>query len=148
MRRVLGVLDDGGAPLEPQPGQLDLDALVERFRAAGLPVVTDGLDTTIPADPGIQLTVYRIVQEALTNTLRYARGTPQAELTIRRDATGVQIEVVDHGPRLPLVTSQGSGHGLVGMAERAQAYGGHVSSGPWQDGWRVRVDLPWEEPDA
>ena len=148
MRRVLGVLDDGGAPLEPQPGGLDLDALVERFRAAGLPVVTDGLDTPLPADPGIQLTVYRIVQEALTNTLRYAPGTPQAELTIRRDATGVQIEVVDHGPRLPVVTSEGSGRGLVGMAERTQAYGGQVTSGPWRDGWRVRVVLPWEDPDT
>ena len=148
MRRVLGVLDDGGVPLEPQPGRPDLDALVERFRAAGLPVVTDGLDAPLPADPGIQLTVYRIVQEALTNTLRYAPGTPQAELTIRRDAAGVQVEIVDHGPRLPVVTSEGSGRGLVGMAERAQAYGGQVTSGPWQDGWRVHVILPWEEPDT
>lgn len=148
MRRVLGVLDDGGAPLEPQPGQLDLEILVERFRAAGLPVVTDGLGAALPADPGIQLTVYRVVQEALTNTLRYAPGTPRAELTIRRNPTGVQIEVVDHGPRLPLAPSPGSGRGLVGMAERAQAYGGSVSSGPWGDGWRVLVDLPWEEPQA
>lgn len=148
MRRALGVLDDGGAPLEPQPGRLDLDALVERFRAAGLPVVTDGLGAALPADPGIQLTVYRIVQEALTNTLRYAPGTPRAELTICRDVAGVRIEVIDHGPRLPLATSGGSGRGLVGMAERAQAYGGSVSSGPSQDGWRVRVDLPWQEPDA
>jgi signal transduction histidine kinase len=148
MRRVLGVLDDGGAPLKPQPGRLDLDALLERFRAAGLPVVAAGLDAPIPADPGLQLTVYRIVQEALTNTLRYAPGTPQAELTIRRDASAVHIEVVDHGPRLPLDASEGSGRGLVGMTERAQAYGGQVSSGPWRDGWRVLVDLPWTGPDA
>ncbi len=147
MRRVLGVLDDGGAPREPQPGRLDLDALIERFRAAGLPVVAQGLDAPLPADPGIQLTVYRIVQEALTNTLRYAPDTEQAELTIRRGAAGVQIEVIDHGPREPVVASQGSGRGLVGMAERAQAYGGQVTSGPHRDGWRVHVVLPWEEPD-
>ena len=122
--------------------------MLERFRAAGLPVVATGLDAAIPADPGIQLTVYRIVQEALTNTLRYAPGTPQAELTIRRDRVGVHIEVVDHGPRLPLAASEGSGRGLVGMTERAQAYGGQVSSGPWRDGWRVLVDLPWTGPDA
>ena len=99
-------------------------------------------------DDALAHTVYRIVQEALTNTLRYAPGTPQAELTIRRDAAGVQVEIVDHGPRLPVVTSEGSGRGLVGMAERAQAYGGQVTSGPWQDGWRVHVILPWEEPDT
>jgi signal transduction histidine kinase len=148
MRRVLGVLNEGDAPLEPQPGSPGLDALVERFRAAGVPVVADGLHTELPADAGFQLTVYRVVQEALTNTLRHAPGTPSAELTIHRDAAGVRIEVTDHGPRLPLVTSEGSHRGLVGMAERVQAYGGHVSSGPWQDGWRVRVTLPWEEPDS
>ncbi len=145
MRRVLGVLDDGDAPLEPQPGGIDLDALVERFGTAGLPVVTEGLNAPLPDDPGLQLTIYRIAQEALTNTLRYAPGTPQAELSITRDSTGVQVEVVDHGPRLPVVASGGSGRGLVGMSERAQAYGGSVSSGPWNDGWRVRAVLPWKE---
>ena len=145
MRRVLGVLDDGDAPLTPQPGGPDLTVLVERFRAAGLPVATEGLDTPLPADPGIQLTVYRIVQEALTNTLRYAPGTPQAELAIRRDPAGIEVEVVDHGPRLPVTDSGGSGRGLVGMSERAQAYGGRVSGGPWQDGWRVHAMLPWED---
>lgn len=145
MRRVLGVLDDGGAPFEPQPGGIDLDTLVERVRAAGLPVVTDGLDTPLPDDPGLQLTVYRIAQEALTNTLRYAPGTPQAELSISRDSTGVEVEVVDHGPRLPVVAAGGSGRGLVGMSERAQVYSGNVSSGPWHDGWRVLAALPWQE---
>ena len=57
----------------------------------------------------------------------------------------MQVEVVDHGPRLPVVASGGSGRGLVGMSERAQAYGGSVSSGPWNDGWRVRAVLPWKE---
>lgn len=145
MRRVLGVLDDGGPPFEPQPGGIDLATLVERFRAAGLPTVTEGLDTPLPDDPGLQLAVYRIAQEALTNTLRYAPGTPQAELSIRRDDTGVQVEVVDHGPRLPVVSAVGTGRGLVGMSERAQVYGGNVSSGPWRDGWRVLAVLPWQE---
>ncbi len=145
MRRILGVLHDGDAPLKPQPGSPDLESLVERFRTAGVPVVTHGLDTDLPADTGLQLTVYRVAQEALTNTLRHAPGTPRAELTIRRDAAGVEIEVIDLGPRQPLVAAQGSRRGLVGMAERVQAYGGQVSSGPWGEGWRVHVMLPWEE---
>ena len=144
MRRVLGVLDDGGAPFEPQPGRLDLDALVEGFRAAGVPVVTDGLGTPLPEDPGLQLTVFRVVQEALTNTLRYAPGTPRAELSIRQEATGFEVEVVDQGPRLPVTQGTGSGRGLIGMSERARVYGGSVSSGPWRGGWRVHAVLPWE----
>jgi len=144
MRRVLGVLDEGGAPLEPQPGRPDLDALVERFRAAGVPVVTDGLGTPLPEDPGIQLTVYRVVQEALTNTLRHAPGTPRAELSIRRDAQAIEVEVVDHGPRLPVTEPEGSGRGLIGMSERARVYGGSISSGPSRGGWRVHAVLPWE----
>ncbi len=147
MRRVLGVLDDGGAPLEPQPGRLDLDALVERFRAAGLPVVAEGLDTPLPADPGLQLTVFRLVQEALTNTLRHAPGTPRAELSIRRDAQGFEVEVVDDGPRHAVTEPEGSGRGLIGMSERARVYGGSVTSGPWRGGWRVRAVLPWETED-
>ncbi len=147
MRRVLGVLDDGGAPLEPQPGRPDLDTLVERFRAAGVPVVTDGLGTPVPEDAGLQLTVYRVVQEALTNTLRYAPGTPRAELSIRRDATGLEVEVVDQGPRLPVRPNEGSGRGLIGMSERVRVYGGTISSGPWQGGWRVHAVLPWEGED-
>jgi signal transduction histidine kinase len=146
MRRVLGVLAEGEAPMEPQPGGPGLDALVDRFRAAGLPVVDHGLQTELPADAGFQLTVYRVIQEALTNTLRHAPGTPSAELTISRDASAVQIEVVDHGPRLPVDSTPGSGRGLVGMAERVQVYGGSVVRGPWRDGWRVKVILPWPEP--
>ncbi len=148
MRRILGVLTDGTAPLDPQPGSLDLLTLVERFRTAGLPVDARGLDTELPADAGFQLTAYRVVQEALTNTLRHAPGTPGADLAISRDATGVRIEVIDHGARLPQATSEGSQRGLVGMAERVQAYSGTVSAGPWDDGWRVLVLLPWEEGGA
>ena len=147
MRRVLGVLDDGGAPLEPQPGRLDLDVLVERFRAAGVPVVTDGLSTPLPQDPGLQLTVYRVVQEALTNTLRYAPGTQRAELSIHRDERGFEIEVVDLGAGRPVTDPAGTGRGLIGMAERAGVYGGTVTSGPFRGGWRVHAVLPWEAED-
>lgn len=148
MRRVLGVLGEGTAPLEPQPGAPGLQELVERFRTAGLPVHAEGLTTSLPTDTGFQLTVYRVVQEALTNTLRHAPGTPHAELTIRSDADSVIIEVIDHGARVPATRAAGSGHGLVGMAERAQVYGGSVTSGPWADGWRVRVVLPWPGADT
>ena len=58
----------------------------------------------------------------------------------------MRIEVVDHGPRLPAGGTEGSHRGLVGMAERVQVYGGSVVRGPWRDGWRVKVILPWQEP--
>jgi signal transduction histidine kinase len=141
MRRVLGVLDSD-APLEP-PGSQDLGDLVERFRTAGLPVRVEGLTTELPPDTGLALAVYRIVQEALTNSLRYARGTSSVDVKLGRDAGAVRVEVVDHGTRLPVADSGGAGRGLIGMAERAAVFGGTVDAGPWNDGWRVRAELPW-----
>jgi signal transduction histidine kinase len=148
MRRVLGVLSEGDAPLEPQPGGPGLETLVERFRAAGLPVVAEGLGTPLPPDTGFQLTVYRVVQEALTNALRHAPGTPRVDLTISRDAGAITIRVVDQGARVPATQGGGTGHGLVGMAERVQVFGGTVTSGPWADGWRVVAVLPWTQADS
>ncbi|WP_149202303.1 sensor histidine kinase [Actinotalea subterranea] len=153
MRRVLGVLDAGpepdadAAPLEPQPSAPDLVALVERFRAAGLPVRTDGLTTALPGDAGLQLAVYRIVQESLTNVLRHAPGTSGVDLTLRRTPDGVEVDVVDEGPALPGTTppSDGAGRGLIGIGERAGVYAGTVDAGPWHTGWRVRTVIPWQE---
>lgn len=157
MRRVLGVLDEteprstpepGGeaAPLDPQPGSTDLIALVERFRTAGLPVRATGLGQgTLPPDTSLQLAVYRIVQEGLTNALRYAGGTAQVDLAVRRTAVGVEIELVDQGPAVPVAGSHGAERGLIGMRERAAVYGGTVAAGPYAHGWRVLAVLPWEE---
>ncbi|MBX9246139.1 two-component sensor histidine kinase [Actinotalea ferrariae] len=156
IRRIFGVLGDeegadhggtdgSGAPYDPQPEQLDLAALVERFRAAGLPVRATGL-----TDPGLQqagtalrFAVHRIVQEALTNALRYAPGTARVDLAVRRTDGTLEIEVVDRGPGVPVAESHGSGRGVIGMRERAVVHGGVVEAGPFAGGWRVRAALPW-----
>ena len=146
MRRVLGVLDTD-APLEP-PGSQDLGELVERFRTAGLSVRIEGLTTELPSDTGLALAVYRIIQEALTNALRYARGTSSVDVRVSRDPESVRVEVVDHGTHLAIGDAGGAGRGLIGMAERAAVYGGTVDAGPWNDGWRVRAELPWKEAET
>ncbi|MFF1529157.1 sensor histidine kinase [Cellulomonas sp. NPDC058312] len=150
MRRVLGVLHEvdrhGAAPLEPQPGAVELTALVERFRAAGLPV-----RATIPDDAAVarlgasvQLAAFRITQEALTNVLRHAPGTPGVTLTVRLGPRGVEVVVADEGPGVTAASaaSPGSGRGLVGVRARAAAFGGTVSAGRSATGWTVRAHLP------
>lgn len=144
MRRILGVLQGADAPLDPQPGAFDLAALVDRFRTAGLPVRTTGLTTPLPADTGLQLAVYRIAQESLTNALRHAPGTDAVDLVLRRQDGGVVVEVTDRGGTLPPRETGGAGQGLIGMRERAAAYGGHVEAGPHGTGWRVAAWLPWD----
>ena len=143
MRRILGVLDEGGeADLDPQPGARELGALVERFRTAGLPVrlTRSGPDLD---DPGLGLTVFRVVQEALTNTLRHAPGCERVEVLVAVEAARVVVDVADSGG--PGASSgPGCGRGLVGVRERVAAYGGTVSAGPDAGGWRVRVELPRE----
>jgi signal transduction histidine kinase len=148
MRRVLGVLHEDGTdaiPLAPQPGGDDLAALVGRFRTAGLPVrTTDLADGALARlDPSLQLTVFRLVQEALTNTLRHAPGTPDVEVAVRETPEHVEVVVADSGPADPHAPAvPGSGRGLVGMRERAAVFGGTVEAGPRGAGWRVRAVLP------
>ncbi|WP_225755389.1 sensor histidine kinase [Actinotalea sp. Marseille-Q4924] len=148
MRRILGVLKDVDAPLEPQPGAVDLGALVERFRTAGLPVRTTGLGTPLPPDAGLQLAVFRIVQESLTNALRHAPGTDRVDVSLCREEGDVVVEVIDAGPAVASDASRadtgGAGQGLIGMRERAAVYGGRVEAGPHGAGWRVRACLPWD----
>jgi len=141
MRRVLGVLAGGGAPLEPQPGHPDLDDLVEGFRAAGLTVRTRGLDAELPGDATVQLAVYRIAQESLTNALRHAPGCV-VDLALTATPHVVTVEVISQGGH-PVAESPGTGRGIIGMRERAGVYGGTVDAGPWRDGWRVLATLPW-----
>ena len=149
MRRVLGVLDttepDAAGPdaaaLEPQPGS-DLDGLVERFRTAGLPVRAV-LDPDLPGDANLLLAVYRIVQEALTNTLRHAPGTTGVEVGVHRRTDAVEVTVLDHGATVAVPPSPGTGRGLIGMRERAALYGGTVETGRASGGWRVHARIPW-----
>jgi signal transduction histidine kinase len=97
MRRMLGVLRGGDAPLEPQPGSQDLDALVQSFRAAGMTVRLTTAGPPLPEDAALTLTVYRVVQESLTNALRHAGATAQVDVLVRHGERRIGIEVVDDG---------------------------------------------------
>jgi signal transduction histidine kinase len=141
MRRLVGMLRrDGAEPLAPQPGLADLPDLVTSVRAAGLPVdfAVAGERRDLPA--GIELSAYRIVQEALTNALRHA-GQARASVRLRYAEDKLEVEVVDDGTG---VTSAATGgHGLVGMRERVALYGGRfAAAGRPEGGFAVRVELP------
>jgi signal transduction histidine kinase len=140
-RRLLGVLRDPGEEtrLAPQPGIGDLDALAASVQAAGLPVrlVIDG-DAALPAT--VDVSVYRIVQEALTNVLKHA-GPARVDVTIDCGQDAVTIEVADDGTAEP--GRQAGGHGLAGMRERAAVFGGELAAGPRPGGgYAVRARLP------
>ena len=160
MRRMLGVLRDPQAPLGPQPRAADLTELVEGFRSAGLPVRTSFSQARLPTDTSLQLTVYRIVQESLTNVLRHARGPTRVDLTILYSRGWIDITVTDSGsiagsgsvgpgsagPGSARTPAAGDGgKGLVGMRERAAVYGGVVEAGPLGAGWRTHAMLAWDE---
>jgi signal transduction histidine kinase len=141
-----------GAPaLGPTPGLESLDALVERYRAAGAEIVTEfaGDATRVPATVGTS--AYRIVQEALTNAARHAAGYP---VTLRMGAPNgsLEIDVFSAGPCPTGPASSGGGHGLTTMRERAEAVGGVLEAGPAPagepDGWSVRASLPLTPPRA
>ncbi|RKS86711.1 signal transduction histidine kinase [Microbacterium sp. AG790] len=143
MRRMLGVL--GGDPAEtvPQPNLADLPQLIERFRNLGVPI-TLRIDGHPPGDPTLQLTIYRIVQEALTNATRYAHGPTEVAVRIALDATTLTTTIIDDGlPGFPY-RSAGTGRGLLGIRERVAALSGTVDAGPRKDnlGWQVKATLP------
>ncbi len=153
MRRVLGVLraEEGDVPdeahptpvLEPQPGLGDVTTLVTKCRDAGLDVRvrTDGEVRPLPS--GVELAAYRIIQEALTNTMKHA-GPARAEIRVAYHDDALTVVVADdgHGPGFE---PGGSGHGLPGMRERVAVYGGELDAGPHPGGgFRVRARLPLE----
>ncbi len=148
MRRLLGVLGPEGtdrASLAPQPGFAELPALVEQVRAAGLPVEVERVGRPAPLPAGLQLAVYRVVQEALTNTLKHAGPGASARLRIEQRPDGLEAEVTDDGRTTPaeVVPSRPVGAGLRGMRERASVYDGAVSAGPLPaGGWRVLLTVP------
>jgi signal transduction histidine kinase len=150
MRRLLGVLrseEAGDQRTVPGPaeGLRDLDRLLRQFRAAGLRLEGAEVDDVSDLPAALDISAYRIVQEALTNVLRH--GGPAAELTIRRSGTALGIEVRDAGRSAGPVPpgSGGSGHGLTGIRERVALFGGTVATGPQPDGgFSVVVELPIE----
>jgi signal transduction histidine kinase len=149
MRRLLGVLRDprDETGLTPQPGVGELAALAESVRAAGLPVhlTVDGGHAALPA--AVDVSAYRIVQEALTNVLKHA-GPAHAEVTVGCADGALTIEVTDDGSGTAADSSQAAGsqawgQGLVGMRERAAIFGGELLAGPHPGGgFAVRARLP------
>ncbi|WP_202878492.1 sensor histidine kinase [Kribbella jejuensis] len=144
LRRTLGALRDEPAvpELSPQPGIADLDALCARIRTAG-PRVSYRTAGEFPADRGLQLAVYRIVQEALTNALKHAGPETDVQVSLEVVHEQLRIQVEDSGPLgVPPVTDAEAGQGLIGMRERAALYGGVVLAGPARTGgWRVQTEL-------
>ena len=148
LRHLLGVLRPRADvdELGPQPGIADVPRLVDQFREAGLDVslTMDGAQTNLPAR--VDLSAYRIVQEALTNVLKHAGPSARAEVRLGTNNRGVAIEVLDNGHSGSILP--GSGHGIVGMRERALLLGGSLDAGPRPGGgFQVVANLPMgEEP--
>ena len=142
MRRLLGLLGDGSAPRDPQPGLARLDELIGGARAAGLEVATAVEGAGRPLPPAVDLSAYRIVQEALTNAMKHA-GRCRATVTLRFRADALELEVADDGAGPPPDAIAG-GRGLAGMRERAAVLGGELTAGPGADGrgFRVQARLP------
>jgi signal transduction histidine kinase len=142
MRRLVGMLrSDGGEPLAPQPGLDDLPTLVTQVREAGLPVELQVAGERRELPVGIELSAYRIVQEALTNALKHA-GEAKAVVRVHYGPESLELEIVDDGPGRS-AAELGGGHGLVGMRERVALYGGRLDAGRRPSGgFAVRVLLP------
>ncbi|HSL63412.1 MAG TPA: sensor histidine kinase [Gaiellaceae bacterium] len=142
MRRLLGAMRHDGQDLEltPQPGLDGLDSLLEDVGRAGLPVRLHLDGDRVPLPRALDLSAYRIVQEGLTNALKHARAT-HADVTLRYGPRELQIEVRDDGRGTS--TSDGLGHGLVGVRERVKIYGGEMTAGPApQGGFVLSTRLP------
>jgi signal transduction histidine kinase len=146
LRRLLGAVrpDAEGEPAHPQPGLDRLGELAEPLRAAGLEVALhrEGSEGAVPA--GVDLSAYRIVQEALTNTLRHA-GASRAEVTVRAAPGLLELDVLDDGHGGGAPSEDGAGRGIAGMRERATMLGGTLDAGPLPEGgFRVHARLPLE----
>ncbi|MEV4245277.1 histidine kinase [Streptosporangium canum] len=150
LRNVMGLLagpeggrvDSRGDGLEPQPGLDQLDGLVERVRAAGVSVDV-ALSPPNPLPDGVGLTVYRVVQEALTNTMKHAAGAT-ASVAIGHSGDWLEIEVTDTGGAPGPQSRAGNGRGLIGLRERLAVYGGTLVAGPRTGGgYRITARIPW-----
>jgi signal transduction histidine kinase len=144
MRRMVGVLrrPEEAPALAPQPSLEYLDKLVEQAREAGLPVDLRVEGEPVPLPAGVDLTAYRLVQEALTNTLKHARAK-RAQVLVRYGSGDIEVAVSDDGRGAG--SGDGAGHGLVGMRERVAVYGGELEAGPGADGgYRLCARLPVE----
>ena len=147
MRRLLDMMRarDDELALAPQPSLAYLPELCDQVRGAGLPVELEIEGEEEPLPPGVDVSAYRIVQEALTNALKHA-GPASARVSVRYRRSEVEVEVVDDGHGAATPGANGAGHGLVGMRERVAVYGGELETGGRPSGgYAVRVRLPLDE---
>lgn len=154
MRRILGLLTAGHEDLAPEPSLRHLDRLLDAARAAGCRATAKLDDTIGQLPPAIQISAYRITQEALTNVLKHA-GPTDVLITVRRGRAALTVEV-ENGPPAPGPRPEqgpsghrpvpGSGRGLIGIRERVAAFDGTLHTGPHPDGgWRLSATLPLNE---
>jgi signal transduction histidine kinase len=144
LRHLLAVLNDDGeiGGIAPQPGVEQLEGLIGRVRDAGLPVGLSISGEPRPLAPGVDITAYRIVQEALTNALRYAGGA-RTFVELAFEPAELRVEVLDDGPMLAPSSTDGAGRGLAGLGERVTKVGGRLEAGPrLGGGFAVRAWLP------
>ena len=142
LRRLLAILRtaDDQLTVGPQPGLGSLDSLIEQVREAGLPVAVRTEGQQVPLPPGVDLSAYRIIQEALTNTIKHA-GPATAEVVLRYHTAALELEITDTGAAT--APGSGTGHGLIGMRERITLLGGNLVTGARNgDGYQVRARLP------
>jgi signal transduction histidine kinase len=147
MRRLLAVLRDTDGPEQgraaPQPSLANLDGLVAQVRAAGLPVDVEVVGEPAAVPPGVDLSAYRIVQEALTNVIKHAGAGARARVHVTYSPDDLRVSVTDDGT-VRAADADGGGHGLVGIRERVAVVGGRVEAGPVPaGGFVVSALLPY-----
>jgi signal transduction histidine kinase len=152
LRHVMGLLTmdsdgvdpAGGADLAPQPDLSGLETLVQRLRDTDVPVELTVTGQCGPLPSGIELTVYRLVQEALTNAVKHAAGS-SVQVTIEYGTDELRVDVADTGGRPGASAGSGTGRGLIGLRERLAVYGGTLQAGPRiSGGYRVHARIPVE----
>lgn len=144
MRTILGVLRTEGGVTDylPQPNLDDFEAILKNCRDSGLPVSFNVTGSARPLAAGLELSAYRIIQESLTNAMRHA-GPARAEVLLEYGASSLTVRVSDDGRGAAAATGRG-GHGIIGMRERAEAFGGSLHSGPRAGGgYEVIAVLPY-----
>jgi signal transduction histidine kinase len=150
MRRLVGVLREPGESaghLQPAPGLRDVPELVRRVEQTGTAVDLhiEGEQRSLPA--GVELSAYRIVQEAITNVVRHA-GSANAHVWLRYLPNELEIQVTNDGGAAPDDSPVPAGHGLIGMRERVALYGGTLTAGPSGSGFQVCARLPTHDDSA
>jgi signal transduction histidine kinase len=146
MHRTLELMraDSTGEEREPQPALGDLGPLLQTAKSAGVNVELSVKGAPRPLPAGVELSAYRIVQEALTNVIKHS-GSDRAAVALRYGETGLELEIVDHGSGVHRSDLPQSGHGLVGLRERVALFGGTLQAGPVNErGYRVLATLPYE----